>query len=68
MADDHKIYQIATKYTTWPLNRPNGHEIYQHLPLQVHLENPKIRIFGLKKMASDNPGVVSIFQLFFSNC
>jgi protoporphyrinogen oxidase len=51
-----KIYQIATKYTKWPQNRPNGRKTYQYLPLQVPLENPKIRFFGLKKMASGNPG------------
>jgi hypothetical protein len=25
---------LATKYTKWPQNRPFGHKIYQHLPLQ----------------------------------
>jgi hypothetical protein len=27
--NDHKIYQMATKYTKWPQNIPNGHKIYQ---------------------------------------
>jgi hypothetical protein len=33
--NNHKIYKMATKYTKWQLNRPKGHKIYQHLPLQV---------------------------------
>jgi hypothetical protein len=43
-----KIYQLATKYTKWDKNRPNGRKIYQHLELQ---DNPKFTqsgIFGLK--------------------
>jgi hypothetical protein len=28
-----KIYLITVKYTEWTLNIPNGHKIYQHLPL-----------------------------------
>jgi hypothetical protein len=27
--NNHKIYQMATKYTKWPQNIPNGHKIYQ---------------------------------------
>jgi hypothetical protein len=38
---------MATKYTKGPKNRPKGHKIYQHLPLQ---DPPtfKIGIFGLE--------------------
>jgi hypothetical protein len=44
---------MATKYVKWPQNMPNGlknlpngHKIYQHLPLQ---DTPKFtQIFGLK--------------------
>jgi hypothetical protein len=27
--NDHKIYQMASKYTKWPQNIPNGRKIYQ---------------------------------------
>jgi hypothetical protein len=43
-----KIHQSTIKYTKWPKNRPNGHKIYQHLPMQ---DTPKFTqnvIFGLK--------------------
>jgi hypothetical protein len=52
---------MATKYTKWPQNIPNGHKIYQiavkgpnvrkiyqHLPLKVPLKCAHISIFGLK--------------------
>jgi hypothetical protein len=40
---------MATKYTKWPKNRPNGHQIYQHhLPLQIPLKFTQNRSFGLK--------------------
>jgi hypothetical protein len=42
---DNKISQIATK---WTENLPNGHKIYQHLPLQDTPKFTQIRIFGLK--------------------
>jgi hypothetical protein len=29
----HKIYQMATKYTKWQYNRPNGHKMYKHLSI-----------------------------------
>jgi hypothetical protein len=32
LPNGHKIYQMAVKYTKWPLNIPNGHKIYQHFP------------------------------------
>jgi predicted secreted protein len=39
---------MATKYTKWQLNRPKGHKIYQHLPLQDPPKFTQIGIFGLK--------------------
>jgi hypothetical protein len=47
---------MATKYTKWPLNFPNGseinqltiHKVYQHLSLQGNLEFTQIGIFDLK--------------------
>jgi hypothetical protein len=45
---DHKIYQIAVKYTNWPQSRPNGQKIYQHLPLQDPPKFTLSGIFGLK--------------------
>jgi hypothetical protein len=38
----HKIYQMAVK-------RPNGHKIYQPLPMQDLPKSIQIGIFGLKK-------------------
>jgi hypothetical protein len=32
--NDQKMNQMAIKYTKWPKNIPNGHKIYQRLPLQ----------------------------------
>jgi hypothetical protein len=47
-----KIYQITTKYIKFPQNipkgRPNGHEIYQHLPLKDPSKFNQIGIFGMK--------------------
>jgi hypothetical protein len=42
------IYQMAIKYFQWPQNRPNGHKIYQHFPLQYPPKFTQIGIFGLK--------------------
>jgi hypothetical protein len=39
---------MATKYTKWPNNRPNGHKINQHLPLQDPPKFTQIGIFGMK--------------------
>jgi hypothetical protein len=47
---------MTMKYTKWPWNIPNGHEIcipnghkiYQHLPLQKPPKFTQILIFGLK--------------------
>jgi hypothetical protein len=46
--DDHKLYEIVTKYTRWPYTLPNGHKIYQYLPLQDPPKFIQIGIFGLK--------------------
>jgi hypothetical protein len=49
--NDHKVYQIATKYTKLPQNRPNGRKISQidqHLPLQDRPKSTQVGIFGLK--------------------
>jgi hypothetical protein len=50
-----KIYQMATKYTKWLQkytkwlqNIPNGHKIYQHLPLQDPTKFTQLGIFSLK--------------------
>jgi hypothetical protein len=45
---------MATKYTKWPQNIPNGHKIDQHLSLQDPLNFTQIGIFGLKKMPFGN--------------
>jgi hypothetical protein len=40
--------KMATKFTKWPLNRPNDHVKYQHLPLQDPPKFTQIGIFGFK--------------------
>jgi hypothetical protein len=42
------MYQIIINYTKLTQNIPNGHIIYQHLPLQEPHKFTKIGIFGLK--------------------
>jgi hypothetical protein len=54
--NNHKRYQIATKYTKLQSNRPNGSNIYQQLPLQVPLKFTQISIFWFENMPSGNPG------------
>jgi hypothetical protein len=39
---------MAIKYTKWTEILPNGHSIYQHLPLQDPLKFTQIGIFSLK--------------------
>jgi hypothetical protein len=46
--NDHRIERMASKYTEWPQNIPNGHKMYQHFPLQDPPKYTKIGIFGLK--------------------
>jgi hypothetical protein len=41
-------YQIVTKYTKWPKNFPNGHKIYQNIPLKGSTKHCKVGIFGMK--------------------
>jgi hypothetical protein len=53
--NNHKIYQLATKYTKWQYNRPNGHKMNQHLALRDPPKFAQIWIFGLKIMPSGNP-------------
>jgi hypothetical protein len=42
------IYQSAIRYIKWTENLPNGHKIYQYLPLHYPPELAQIWIFGLK--------------------
>jgi hypothetical protein len=42
MPNDHKVYQMAVKYTK------NGQRISHHLPLQDPPKFTQIAIFGLK--------------------
>jgi hypothetical protein len=39
---------MATKYTKWSYNKPNGHTIYQHLPLKDPPKFTQTGIFVLK--------------------
>jgi hypothetical protein len=54
--NDHRIERIASKYTEWPQNIPNGHKMYQHFPLQDPPKYTKIGIFGFKNIPSGKPG------------
>jgi hypothetical protein len=49
---------MATKYTKWQQNIPNGSKIDQRLPLQDPPKITQIGIFGLKKshLATLQPG------------
>jgi hypothetical protein len=44
--NDHKIYQLAVKYSKWP-------KIHQHFPFKG--PNTKIEIFGNENLPSGNP-------------
>jgi hypothetical protein len=39
------IYQMTTKYTNWPQNIPNDHDLYQHFPFQGPPKYTQIVIF-----------------------
>jgi hypothetical protein len=41
-----KIHQMALKYTKWPEEIPNGHEIYQKFPFKGLQKDFKNDIFG----------------------
>jgi hypothetical protein len=43
--NNQQIYKMAINYTNCPSNRPNGHTIYQPLPLQAPKKLPKLGIF-----------------------
>jgi hypothetical protein len=53
--NDNKLYQTAINYTKWPLNIPNGHKIYQHLPFKGPLKFTQIRDFWFENKPSGNP-------------
>jgi hypothetical protein len=55
---------IKIIYTKWPQNRPNGHKMYQRLPLQKHRKFAQIGIFGFENMPSGNPGIKIISNFF----
>jgi hypothetical protein len=40
VTNEYKIYQIVIKCPKFPLNIPNGHKIYKHLPILQNL--PKL--------------------------
>jgi hypothetical protein len=46
--NDHKMYQMAIKYTIWPQSRQNGPNNTKHLPLQDLPKISKTWILGLK--------------------
>jgi hypothetical protein len=44
----YQIYRITIKYNTLVQNIPNGHKIYQNLPMQDTPKFTQIGLFGLK--------------------
>jgi hypothetical protein len=59
------MYQIATKYTKWPKIGPNGHKIFQHLPLQDFLKFTQIGSFEIENIPSGHPGKKSNLRRVF---
>jgi hypothetical protein len=55
-----KMYQMTIKYTKWPHNTPNGHKMYQQMPLQEPPKFTQIEIFGLKINRLANPQQTSM--------
>jgi hypothetical protein len=53
---------MATKYTKWPQNIPNGLKIYQHLPMQDPPKFTEIEIFGLKIYHLANPAMLTKYE------
>jgi hypothetical protein len=51
----HKIYQVAIKYFPWPLNKQNGHKIYQDFTLKNPPKFTKIGSFWFENNPSGNP-------------
>jgi hypothetical protein len=43
-----EIYQMTTKFTKWPQNTPNDHNIYHCFPFQGPLKCTRIGIFGIQ--------------------
>jgi hypothetical protein len=60
-----KIYQISINYTKWPYNRPNAHEIYQHLPLQDPPKFAQIRIFWFENTYICHLATLGFFRSHF---
>jgi hypothetical protein len=52
---DHKLYQIAIKYTTWPKTVPSGHKIFQHFPFQRTSQMYPIWDFWYENEPSGSP-------------
>jgi hypothetical protein len=48
MSTDHKMYQMAIKYTKWLSNIPNGRNLYHHFIFHGPKKYSKTGIFGLK--------------------
>jgi hypothetical protein len=53
--NNQQIYQMAINYNKGPKNRPNGHKIYQPLPLQAHIKIYPNRYFWFENIPSGNP-------------
>jgi hypothetical protein len=58
-----KIQQMTTNYTKWPLNIPNGHKIYHHLPIKGPPKFIQIWDFWFESKPSGNPGECTYVSL-----
>jgi hypothetical protein len=53
--NNHKMYQMITRYTKWLSDVLNGNEIYQHFSFQGPPKHTKIGIFGYENKPSGSP-------------
>jgi hypothetical protein len=51
-------YQMAIKYTKWPIYTPHGHKMYQHFSLQDTPKFTQSRIFCFENIPYGNPALM----------
>jgi hypothetical protein len=59
-----KYTKSPQKYTKLPKNKPNGHKVYQLLPLQDPPKFTLIGIFWFDSMPSGNPALKQELALY----
>jgi hypothetical protein len=62
ITNDHKLYQAAINYAKWPYNIPNGHKIYQQLPLKGPPKFTQILDFWFENKPSGNPAAKRVLE------